>query len=47
VQQARRLADRTAFMFNGELVEIADNAVIFSDKPAHQKTYDYVNGIFG
>lgn len=47
VQQARRLADRTAFLFNGDLVEIADNAVIFSDEPAQQKTYDYVNGIFG
>lgn len=47
VQQARRLADRTAFMLNGELVEIGDNAVVFSDTPAHQKTYDYVNGIFG
>ncbi|MCI0511822.1 phosphate ABC transporter ATP-binding protein [candidate division KSB1 bacterium] len=47
VQQARRLADRTAFLFNGDLVEIADNTVIFSDEPAQRKTYDYVNGIFG
>lgn len=47
VQQARRLADRTAFMLNGELVEIDDNEVIFSDHPGNPKTYDYVSGIFG
>ncbi|MCG3158253.1 MAG: Phosphate import ATP-binding protein PstB 3 [bacterium] len=47
VQQARRLADRTAFLLNGELVEIDRNEVIFSDAPASQKTYEYVNGIFG
>ncbi len=47
VQQARRLADRTAFLLNGELVEIDRNEVIFSDTPASQKTYEYVNGIFG
>jgi phosphate transport system ATP-binding protein len=47
VQQARRLADRTAFLLNGELVEIDATEVIFSDKPASRKTYDYVNGIFG
>ncbi len=47
VQQARRLADRTAFMLNGDLIELDDNAVIFSEQPAHQKTLDYVNGIFG
>lgn len=47
VQQARRLADRTAFMLDGELVEIDSNDVIFSDEPANQMTYDYVNGTFG
>lgn len=47
VQQARRLADRTAFMFNGELVEIDETDVVFSDKPAFRQTYEYVNGIFG
>lgn len=47
VQQARRLADRTAFLLNGELIEIDRNEVVFSDTPSHQKTYDYVNGIFG
>ncbi len=47
VQQARRLADRTAFLFNGELVELDRTDVIFSDSPANRKTYEYVNGIFG
>jgi phosphate transport system ATP-binding protein len=47
VQQARRLADRTAFVFNGELVEVDRTDVIFSDSPASRKTYEYVNGIFG
>lgn len=47
VQQAKRLANRTAFMLNGDLVEIDDTEVIFSKNPANQSTYDYVNGIFG
>ncbi len=47
VQQARRLADRTAFFLNGDLVEMDESAVIFSDTPASRITYDYVNGIFG
>lgn len=47
VQQARRLADRTGFLFNGELVEVDRTEVIFSDRPADRRTYDYVNGIFG
>ena len=46
VQQARRLADRTAFLFNGELVEVNRNEVIFNT-PANKLTYDYVNGNFG
>ncbi len=47
VQQARRLADRTMFLWNGEIVELGDTAVVFSDHPASPRTYDYVNGIFG
>ena len=47
VQQARRLADRTAFLFNGDLVEVDRTDVIFSDTPASRKTFEYVNGIFG
>lgn len=47
VQQARRLADRTAFLFNGEVIEVDSNDVIFSDSPANRVTYDYVMGNFG
>ncbi len=47
VQQARRLADRTAFLLDGELVEIDRSDVIFSRDPANRKTYEYVTGIFG
>ncbi len=47
VQQARRLADRTAFIFESKLIEIDENDVIFSDSPAHKLTYDYVHGNFG
>jgi phosphate transport system ATP-binding protein len=47
VQQARRLADRTAFLFNGELVEIDRTEVLFSDTPADLRTLQYVHGIFG
>jgi phosphate transport system ATP-binding protein len=47
VQQARRLADRTMFLCNGEVVEIGPTAVVFSDQPKDRRTYDYVNGVFG
>ena len=46
-QQARRLADRTMFLWDGEIVELGRSDVIFSDHPANRKTYEYVNGIFG
>ena len=47
VQQARRLANRTMFLFEGNIVEIDRNEVIFSDQPADRRTYEYVQGIFG
>ena len=47
VQQARRLAARTMFLWNGEIVEIDRTEVMFSDQPKDRRTYDYVNGIFG
>jgi phosphate transport system ATP-binding protein len=46
-QQARRLADRTMFLWNGVVIELDRNEIIFSDQPADRRTYDYVNGIFG
>ena len=47
VQQALRLADRTAFILNGELVELAETNLVFSDQAVDQRTKDYVGGIFG
>jgi phosphate transport system ATP-binding protein len=47
VQQARRLADRTAFLLNGDLLEVDRSDVIFSDNPSRRETYEYVNGVFG
>jgi len=46
-QQARRLADRTMFLMAGDLVEIGPNEVVFSDRPAQRKTFDYISGLFG
>jgi phosphate transport system ATP-binding protein len=46
-QQARRLADRTMFLWNGEIIELDHNDVIFGDQPKDQRTRDYVLGIFG
>jgi phosphate transport system ATP-binding protein len=47
VQQARRLASQTMFLWNGKIIENDRNEVIFSDTPASRQTYEYVNGIFG
>ncbi len=47
VQQARRLASHTMFLWNGEIIEVGTTDLLFSDKPKDQRTYDYVNGIFG
>jgi phosphate transport system ATP-binding protein len=47
VQQARRLAERTMFLWNGDIVELGPTEVVFSDNPADRRTYGYVNGIFG
>ena len=46
-QQARRLSDRTMFLWDGEIVELDRSEVIFSDAARHQRTRDYVNGVFG
>ena len=47
VQQARRLADRTAFFLTGECVEIAETEKLFTGEVADQRTRDYVEGRFG
>ncbi len=45
-QQARRLADRTMFLWDGEVVELDTTDVIFGS-PKSDRTRDYVNGVFG
>jgi phosphate transport system ATP-binding protein len=47
VQQARRLAARTMFLWSGDLIEIGQTEVLFSETPGNPKTFEYVNGIFG
>jgi phosphate transport system ATP-binding protein len=47
VQQAKRLADRTALFLDGTLVELDRNEVIFSRQTADQRTFQYVQGLFG
>lgn len=46
-QQARRLADRTAFFLNGECVEIAETEALFTGGAKDQRTTDYIDGRFG
>lgn len=46
MQQAARVADKTAFFLSGELVEYGDTEVIFT-KPTEQRTEDYITGRFG
>ena len=46
VQQAARVADRAAFLLDGEVIECGDRQQIFLD-PQHERTNDYVTGRFG
>jgi len=47
VQQARRLADRTAFFLDGGCVEIGVTEDLFTGEVEDQRTRDYVEGRFG
>jgi phosphate transport system ATP-binding protein len=47
VQQARRLADRTAFFLDGECVEIAPTEDLFNGRATDPRTRDYLEGRFG
>ncbi len=47
VQQARRLADRTAFFLAGRCVEFGVTEDLFSGAVTDQRTRDYVDGRFG
>jgi phosphate transport system ATP-binding protein len=46
MQQAARVADRTAFMLDGQLVEVGPTQEIFT-KPSDERTEEYVTGKFG
>jgi phosphate transport system ATP-binding protein len=46
MQQAARIADKTAFFLNGELIEYGDTTTMFT-KPADKRTEDYITGRFG
>ncbi|WP_042501952.1 phosphate ABC transporter ATP-binding protein PstB [Thermaerobacter marianensis] len=46
MQQAARVADRTAFFLNGELIEYGPTSEIFT-RPRDKRTEDYITGRFG
>jgi phosphate transport system ATP-binding protein len=46
-QQARRLADRTAFFLSGTCVEIGDTEALFTGQVQDSRTTDYIAGRFG
>jgi len=46
LQQARRVADRVAFMYLGDLVELGDAAQLF-EQPREERTREYIAGAFG
>ncbi len=46
MQQAARVSDYTAFFLMGEIIEFDETGVIF-ERPADQRTEDYITGRFG
>jgi phosphate transport system ATP-binding protein len=46
VQQAGRVADRAAFLLDGEIVEVGTQSEIFLN-PKDNRTEDYITGRFG
>jgi len=46
LQQARRIADRVAFMYLGDLIELGDAEQLF-DAPREERTREYIAGAFG
>lgn len=46
MQQAARVSDLTAFMYVGELVEMGETGMMFTN-PTHKRTQDYITGRFG
>jgi phosphate transport system ATP-binding protein len=46
MQQAARVADRTAFFYLGKLIEEGQTSQMFSN-PKDKRTLDYITGRFG
>jgi phosphate transport system ATP-binding protein len=46
MQQAARVSDRTAFLYDGHLIEVGLTRQLFT-KPARKQTEDYITGRFG
>jgi phosphate transport system ATP-binding protein len=46
MQQAARVSDRTAFLYEGVLIEYGETPQIFTN-PSERQTEDYITGRFG
>ncbi len=46
MQQAARVSDYTAFMYMGDLIELADTDTLFTN-PGKKQTEDYITGRYG
>ncbi|MGD8192642.1 phosphate ABC transporter ATP-binding protein PstB [Brevibacillus ginsengisoli] len=46
MHQAARISDKTAFFLMGELIELNDTSVLFTN-PTRKETEDYISGRFG
>ncbi len=46
MQQAARISDLTAFLYEGKLIEFGETDVLFT-KPEKKRTEDYITGRFG
>ena len=46
MQQAARVSDYTAFLYEGKLIEYGDTEQLFKN-PSQKQTEDYITGRFG
>lgn len=47
ISQAKRLGDRTAMILEGNLLDLDSNEKIFAGPQKDQRTWDYIEGVFG
>ena len=47
INQAKRLADRTAMMLHGRVIDLDDNERLFNGHVQDARTKDYIEGLFG